>query len=56
MVDDQLDLAAINQQLHEKSAALDWSGVASAPEKYLEILFKNLDRKKNADELGLTAI
>ena len=53
MVDDQLDLAAINQQLREKSAVLDWSGVASAPEKYLEVLFKNLDRTKNADELGI---
>jgi hypothetical protein len=53
MVDDQLDLAAINQQLREKSAVLDWSGVASVPEKYLEVLFKNLDRTKNADELGI---
>ena len=52
-VDDQLDLAAINQQLHEKNAALDWSGVVSAPENYLETLFKNLDRRKNSAELGL---
>lgn len=52
-VDDRLDLAAINQQLHEKTTALDWSGVVSAPENYLEILFKNLERKKNAVQLGL---
>ena len=53
-IDDQLDLAAINQQLHEKNAALDWSGVVSAPENHLETLFKNLDRQKNATELGLS--
>ena len=53
MVDDRIDLAAINQQLREKSAALDWSGVVSAPENYLEILLKNLDRVKNSAELGL---
>ncbi len=35
MVDDRIDLAAINQQLREKSAALDWSGVVSAPENNL---------------------
>lgn len=52
MVDDRLDLAAINQQLHEKTATLDWSGVVSAPESHLETLFKNLDRKKNVAELG----
>ncbi len=53
MIDNRLDLAAINQQLHDKTAALDWSGVNAAPETYLETLLKNLDRKKNAAELGL---
>lgn len=53
MIDDRLDLAQINQQLHDKTAALDWSGVNAAPETYLETLLKNLDRKKNAVELGL---
>jgi hypothetical protein len=53
LIDDRLDLAEINQQLHDKTAKLDWSGVDAAPETYLEVLLKNLDRKKNAAELGL---
>lgn len=53
MIDDRMDLAAINQQLHDQTAALDWSGVVSAPDIYLDILLKNLDRKKNAVEIGI---
>lgn len=53
MVDDKLDLAEINQRLREKKAELDWSGVVSAPSKYLEIRLKDLDRKKQAKEMGI---
>lgn len=53
LIDDRLDLNAINQQIREKTATLDWSGVVSAPEKYLEILFKNLDRSRHEAELGI---
>ena len=53
MVSDELDLAAINQQLYAGEARLDWSAVVSAPAIYLSVLLKNLNRKKNGAALGL---
>lgn len=48
-----LDLAAINQQLHQGTAQLDWSGVISASEKHLAVLLANLDPDENAEVLGI---
>uniref|UniRef100_B8HYW1 Helicase domain protein n=1 Tax=Cyanothece sp. (strain PCC 7425 / ATCC 29141) TaxID=395961 RepID=B8HYW1_CYAP4 len=39
----ELDLAALNQQLRERSVQLDWSAVISAPESALKVLLEGLD-------------
>lgn len=48
-----LDLKEINQQLHEGTAQLDWSGVQSASDKYLEILLEGLNSSDHGDILGI---
>ncbi|MCT7953079.1 DISARM system helicase DrmA [Ancylothrix sp. C2] len=48
-----LDLAAINQQLRERTAQLDWSAVVSAPEAHLAILLEGLKLDQDADVLDL---
>ncbi len=50
---DTLDLTAINQQLREHTARLDWSAVISAPEQHLALLLTGLDVSDDADVLGL---
>lgn len=47
------DLAAINQQLRDRSARLDWSAVVSAPDHHLAILLAKLDLSDDADVLDL---
>ena len=51
-----LDLAAVNQQLRERTAQLDWSSVVSASEHHLAILLAGLDLSNDADVLGLSLI
>ncbi|MFB2835704.1 hypothetical protein [Floridanema evergladense] len=48
-----LDLAAINQQLKNKTAQLDWSSVVSAPERHLAILLEGLNLVNDAEVLDL---
>jgi hypothetical protein len=48
-----LDLAAINQQLRDRTAQLDWSAVVSAPEQHLAILLDGLKLDEDADVLDL---
>lgn len=47
-----LDLAAVNQQLRDRTAQLDWSSVVSASEHHLAILLAGLDLSNDADVLG----
>lgn len=49
----QLDLTAINQQLRERTAQLDWSAVTSAPDTALSELLAGLDISDDADVLGI---
>jgi len=46
------DLAAVNQQLRDRTAQLDWSSVVSAAEQHLAILLAGLDPSDHADVLG----
>ncbi|MBE9111301.1 helicase, partial [Nodosilinea sp. LEGE 07298] len=47
-----LDLKAINQQLRERTAQLDWSAVISAPTAALSVLLDGLDPSDDAEALG----
>ncbi len=44
-----LDLAAINQHLRDRTAQLDWSAVVSAPEQHLAVLLDGLKLDEDAD-------
>ena len=48
-----LDLTEINQQIQSGKTQLDWSEVASAQQKYLEVLLAGLDLSDNAEVLGI---
>ncbi|MBO0350323.1 helicase, partial [Phormidium pseudopriestleyi FRX01] len=43
VLSENLDLAAINQQLREGRAKLDWSSVQSAPDSVLKVLLEGID-------------
>ena len=47
-----IDLQAINQQLQDRTAQLDWSAVTSAPETAMVILLDGLDQSDDAEILG----
>lgn len=47
-----LDLAAINQQLRDRTARLDWSAVVAAPDSALAVLLAGLDLFNYAEEIG----
>jgi hypothetical protein len=47
-----LDLAAINQQLRDRTARLDWSSVVAAPDSALAVLLAGLDLFNYAEEIG----
>lgn len=47
-----LDLAAVNQQLLDRTAQLDWSFVVSASDQHLALLLAGLDLSNDADVLG----
>ena len=47
------DLAAINQQLRDRTARLDWSAVVSASDQHLASLLAGLDLSNDADVLDL---
>jgi hypothetical protein len=48
-----LDLPALNQQLRDRTARLDWSVVVSASEQHLAILLAGLDLSDDAEVLSL---
>lgn len=48
-----LDLQAVNQQLCDRTAQLDWSAVILAPEAALATLLDGLDISNDADVLGI---
>jgi hypothetical protein len=48
-----IDLQAINQQLQDRIAQLDWSAVTSASDSALVVLLKGLDISDDADILGI---
>ena len=48
-----LDLPALNQQLRDRTATLDWSAVVSAPEQHLAILLSGLDLSDDAEVLSV---
>lgn len=48
-----LDLQAVNQQLHERAAQLDWSAVVSAAEQHLAVLLAGLNDANDAEVLGI---
>ena len=48
---EDLNLAAINQQLRDKTVQLDWSAVVSAPQQHLAVLLAGLDISNDADVL-----
>jgi hypothetical protein len=48
-----LDLATVNQQLRDRTARLDWTGVVSAPATALDGLLAGLDLSNDADVLGI---
>jgi hypothetical protein len=48
-----LDLAAVNQQLRDRTARLDWTGVVSAPSAALDVLLAGLDLSDDADVLDI---
>jgi len=48
-----LDIKAINQQLRDRTAQLDWSAVTSAPESVLTGLLEELNISDDADVLGI---
>jgi hypothetical protein len=52
VLSEDLDLAAINQQLRDGTAKLDWSEVVSAQQKYLEVLLAGLDISNDSKALG----
>ncbi|MBD2465509.1 helicase [Oscillatoria sp. FACHB-1407] len=47
-----LDLLAVNQQLRDRTAELDWSLVVSASEQHLAVLLAGLDLSDDAEVLG----
>lgn len=49
----ELDLQAINQQLHRQAVKLDWSVVVSAPMAALAVLLDGLDPSDDAEVLGI---
>jgi len=48
-----LDLAAVNQQLRDRTVQLDWSAVVSVSESVLATLLNGLDLSNDADVLGV---
>ena len=48
-----VDLQAVNQQLRDRTAQLDWSAVTSASASALDVLLAGLDISEDADVLGI---
>ncbi|MDA0674207.1 MAG: DISARM system helicase DrmA, partial [Cyanobacteria bacterium] len=49
----ELNLVEINQQLRDRTARLDWTGVVSAPAAVLDVLLAGLDLSDDADVLDI---